>query len=259
MKNGLCIALCCAFGLLIPSFNIRAQEEKQMIKFPAAKDQPVIVLKYTGGFRAPDPVGFTPSPFLQVFADGRVVTGQNEPKQPIFEVKLDPAEVEKLADFMVNVHKFNELDSKKIAARIEAIPDRMRIADAPMTEITLTTEKGSHTCAVYALGLAAREMKSIEEVGRLFKIEGRLKALHCIATLGLEKAEALTAEANKFLQTNHPELKLQMTKEDLRWVSKIGERTQISFIRDDTAEAEGAIVTIEQTTRGNSISVRDTK
>ena len=259
MNKGLCFALCCVVGLFFPSFNVFVQEEKQVIKFPTGKDEPVIVLKFSGGFRAPDPIGFTPSPYLRVYADGRVVTGQNEPKQPIFEVKLDPAEVEKFAAFIVNEQKFLELDSKQIAARIAAMPDRLQIADAPTTEITLTTEKGSHTCAVYALGLAAREMKSIAEVSRLAKIEGRLKAWHCLATLGLEQADKLTAEANQFLQKNHPEHKFQLTRDDLRWVTKIGERTQISFIRDATAESAGVSVTIEQTARGNSISVRETK
>ncbi len=259
MNYVFCLALFCVVSLFNFAKDIRAQEDKQMIRFPIDKEQPVIVMNYTGGFRAPDPVGFTPTPFLRVYADGRVVTGQNAPKQPTFELKLDPAEIQKLADFMINQHQFNAMETKRIAAKIKAIPDRMQIADAPTTEITLTTEEGSHTCAVYALGLAASQMKSIDEIGHLSKIEGRLKSLQCVATLGVEQADSLTGEANKFLLANHPELKLQITREDLRWVNRIGERNQISYVREATSDSDGVFVTIEQTARGNSITVRQSK
>ncbi len=169
-----------------------------------AEDKPLISLELTGGFRAPPPTGFTPTPFLRIFDDGRVVTGLNSPNQKEFTANLSADELETLIKRISDLGFF-DLDSKKIENEIQAAGQKVLIADAPTTVITVRKDNESHAVSVYALGFVAQDLKEVKSLQSLAQIDKLLRLEHGIAIVGGRVALAeCIKQTNEYLEKEMP-------------------------------------------------------
>lgn len=241
------------FLFFLMAANVNAQESD--LELPEDLQEPVIVLDYIGGFRAPDPPGFVRTPFVRIYADGRVQTGRNAPEQEVYEFRLDPAELKELVKFIVAEQKFFEHDSKTLKERIEEVPDRMIVMDAPSTKITLRTRQKSHTVDVYALGMVARQLASIDGLQRLHAIEQRLKAVHTLAALGREVAERVVNQVNEYLSKNERRLPNDLTCRDLTWFASSPLSTRVGLTRGQTDPHGPFSITVELDAQKNIKSI----
>lgn len=144
----------------------------------------VFEMAYTGGFRAPNPPGFQPTPRLRVFADGRVVTGQNRPDQPVHEFRLTDRELHDWMNRIVNDFGFTGIVESDLRKAMEADPDRMLLMDAPTCEIRVQLAESRHEVRIYAVGYSASVWPEIEPLQRLAKIEKLGQKLVSVAELG---------------------------------------------------------------------------
>lgn len=247
------------FALMLSAFCLAAiraaQAQDRAIEAPVDSQDPVIVLDYTGGFRRPDPPGFSRTPFLRIYGDGRLITGQNAPEHPVHELQLSNEELQELLTFVIKDQSFLELDSQTLKMLIEKVPNRIQIMDAGTTEITVRTAEETHTVGVYALALIVKQMDFIRGVVQLHAIERRLKSLHTLAAVGRESADQLVEEANKFLATNHSDLPTDLSLHDLAWSSKTGPNMRIAFTRGKTEQHGAFSVTIEQDSAKSTVSI----
>ncbi len=223
--------------------NLTAQESD--LGLPDDLREPVIVMDYVGGFRRPDPPGFVRTPFVRIYADGRVQTGRNAPEQEVYEICLDAAELEELVKFIVTEQKFFEHDSNALKDRIEQVPDRAIVMDAPSTTITLRTRQKCHTVNVYALSMVARQLTSIDGLQRLHAIEQRLKAVHTLAVLGRDVAERIVNQVNEYLSKNDRRLPNNLTCRDLSWFSSSPLSTRVGLTRGETDPHGPFSITVE--------------
>ncbi len=234
---------------LVPLFffamaaNLTAQESD--LELPDDLREPVIVMDYVGGFRRPDPPGFVRTPFVSIYADGRVLTGRNAPEQEVYEFRLDADELEELVKFIVTEQKFFEQDSNALKDRIEQVPDRMIVMDAPSTRITLRTRQKTHMVDVYALAMVARQLASIDGLQRLHAIEQRLKAVQTLAALGRDVAERVVNQVNEFLAENDRRLPHDLTWRDLAWFASSPLSTRTGLTRGPTDSHGPFSITIE--------------
>ncbi len=202
------------FGLLASDGTVDAQPpvvpaETRPLKLPMDPEQIVLQLGYSGGFRATLPEGFEPTPRLRVFADGRVVTGQNHPDLPVHEIRLHE---EQLLDEMrkiVEGEKFLELDQAVIAEAIADTGRPIALADGPTTRIEVRLDDREHAVELYAVGFCASaypEVAGLQELRRIELICQRLCALARVG--GPERLKACLGPAQESLDSQGAGLKV---------------------------------------------------
>ena len=173
-----------------PDADVFQEEEEHEIELDPAQETPVIIYDLAGGFRMPDPVGFEREPALAIYTDGRVVAGRTSAESGRGEWQIDEAHVKSLLEFAINEQDFLSLSSDSINAALDAVPNRLRIADAPSNTFTLNLGGNVHTVIVNALSHEASQHPDIEELGRLVAIENRLKKIRTRAWLGADEDAA---------------------------------------------------------------------
>lgn len=222
-----------------PAFNdLFAQSDEYIL--PKDKKTPVVVLEYTGGFRMR--TDEKPEPMLTIYPDGRVVAGKTSPQIKRVEWKMKGWDLQKLLKLCIKENGFMDSSTEKIKKAIADSGQRVMIADAPSTEITINTEEQKNKVSVYALMFVARDMKGIEGIKELANIERALKKVHSLAIIGgPEEFEKVIEFANKELQKKFPD-SITLNADDLGYASarSDGKKT-ISLSRNKTDDKGRAI------------------
>jgi hypothetical protein len=172
------------------------------LKLPMDPDQIVLQLDYSGGFQTTLPDGFEPTPRLRVFADGRVITGQNRPDQAVFEIRLEEDQLLEEMRKIVEVEKFLELDQAVIAEAIADTGRPITLVDGTVTRIEVRLDDREHAIELYALGFCASaypEVAGLPELRRIELIGQRLCALARLG--GPERLEACLVHAQEVLDS----------------------------------------------------------
>ena len=206
------LALSCVMSILNsngPSTCLGAQEEKQTnegkIELPTDNNTPIIVYDTTGGYGVKDPEGFKPEPMLQIFPDGRVVAGRNNPKAARSQWKMPADDLQKLLQRIVRDREFFETSSDDIAQQIKATGKRVLLADASTSEITVNLPQGNQTVSVYAVSFAAKQFRQIDPLVFLAATNVELMELRHRASLGTdEQAASLLSEINEAFAEEFP-------------------------------------------------------
>ncbi|MEZ6095042.1 MAG: hypothetical protein R3C03_12570 [Pirellulaceae bacterium] len=177
----------CLFLFLVTVFlgkPLLAQEHiPRPENLPEDVSIPVMILDFSGGFRA-IPDGFEPTPFVSIFADGRVVTGINSPELKSHEVQLPESEFYKLFN-RFSESGILEMDSEAIQQKIEASGKKIMIMDAPTSNLTFQTKDDTNTVSVYALSFSGTQLGDVvPEVKKILDLERQLRRVQAIALLG---------------------------------------------------------------------------
>ena len=208
MKRIFAIAVAVSFlGFLDAAHGQDQQEQpavdppaKAPIKLPESESAAIFTMEYSGGLRLPTPKGWTQPPYLQVFADGRVVNGANSPEGKAHEFQLKPEQLQDFLKQVVDGNEFYKIDSDTITEAVKKAGGPM-IADATTLEVTVELPRGSHEVRVYAAGSAARDLPKVKSLQQLVKVEklGRNLVLAAIAG-GYEKIDRALLKVNKQLK-----------------------------------------------------------
>ena len=187
-------------------------------ELPAEGDTPIFTMEFgTAGLRMPRknplPADWVKKPYLQIFADGRVLKSPNAPEYPAYEIQLNEEELNAFLDKVVNEHKFYEIDLDEIAKeKAEAAKGKggigiaPRMADAPGITFSMELGRGSHSYQTSSAKSSARLYPNIEALQNIVAIENAARRMVFVAVAGgfdnLERAlekvnEGLEAEGHE--------------------------------------------------------------
>ena len=178
---------------------------KDQVKLPESKTTAVFTIEFSGGFRLPNDKDR--KPFLQVFADGRVVTPPRFPATEANEFQLKPEQLQTFLRQVVNENKFYELDTDKIKEEVAAAGPVAFVADAPTLEISMELPRGAHAVSAYTPKSTSKQLPKVDGIKRIANIEelGRQLSLVAIAG-GYETIERALLKVNEQLKEKELEL-----------------------------------------------------
>ena len=196
------------------------------IELPDDVTKPVLVMDSVGGFRMKLPDGFEATPMLQIFPDGRILTGRKSPLVKEVAGQLDLVDLQSLLVFVADDCRFFDISSELVKSDLDA--NRIgEIMDAGTTEFTVNLKNNSNTVGVYALPNAAAQFADVPSVLSMIAIASRCRRVIAMTRLGAEE-EAIAAlqSANKSLVAKAPEAP-EYTLDNLQYAEQFedGRRT----------------------------------
>lgn len=165
--------------------NATKPKSEIKIELPDNK-KPVLVMDSKGGFRMQLPKGFQVTPMLQIFADGRVLTGRKSPLVKEVEGHIDSVDLKALLVFIADDCHFFELTSERVKADIQKKRNG-QLMDAATTEFMVNLKDHSNSVELYALPLAAEEFAEVPSVASLIAIASRCRRIVAMTRLGSEE------------------------------------------------------------------------
>ena len=162
----------------------KGQAQSDDYALPADPKAVVLSLEYGGGFPIPQQKEFKPTPYLRIQADGTVITGGSSPRANVVEMKLTAAELQSLLRGIIAEDKLLEIKSGEIDEAIKATGERIMVADAPTTTLTVKLADKELILRQYASRMVKSQFPQIDSLQRLVRSENRLHMLHSVALLG---------------------------------------------------------------------------
>ena len=180
-----------------PESEATAQDK---VKLPESETTAVFKMEFSGGFSGPLPK--TPrEPFLQIFADGRVVAPPNLPDGEPNEFQMTPEQLQTFLKQVVNDNKFYELDTDKIKEDVAAAGPAAVIADAPTLKISMDLPRGTHSVSAYTPRSTANQLTKVKSIKHVANIEDLGRKLTLVAKVGgYEKVEDALSKVNEQLK-----------------------------------------------------------
>ncbi len=222
-------------GAKTPANNALSKPQTEIkIEFAEDASQPVLVMDVVGGFRMKSPDGFEPTPMLQIFSDGRVLTGRKSPLVKEVKGQLDLVDLQSLLVFVSDDCRFFDITSEMVKSDLEA--NRIgRIMDAGTTEVTVNLKEHSNRVGVYALPNVAGKFANVPSVGSMIAITSRCRRVISMTRLGSEK-EAMNAlqSVNKSVANEESDVP-EFTLNNLQYAEQFvdGRRTA-TFVQEFT-------------------------
>lgn len=169
------------------------------VRMPDDAKKPVLVLDIVGGFRMKEPAGFEPTPMLQIFSDGRVLTGRKSNLVKEVEGQIDLVDLQQLLVFASDDSRFFDLTSEMLKSDIEA--NRVaKLMDAPTTELEINLKGHSNKVSAYGLPFTPGKLADVPSVSAMLGILSRCKRIVALTRLGSgEEAQTAVAAVNKAL------------------------------------------------------------
>jgi len=224
------------------------------VELPQDAKKPVLVVDSVGGFRMQLPEGFQPTPMLQIFPDGRILTGRKSPLVKEVEGQIDLVELQALLVFIAEDCRFFDITSENLKSELEA-KRTFKIMDAGTTEFTVELKDHSNSIEVYALPQVAGKFADVPSVASVIAIASRCRRLISLTRLGSEE-EAIAAiqTVNKSLATQAPNAPA-FTREKLQYAEQfVDGRRSATFIQEfvDNGQTMLAYATYQLDAKGNA-------
>jgi len=174
------------------------------VRLPKNVDKPVLTLDKVGGYRMKATEGFEPTPMLQIFADGRVLTGRKSKLVAEVEDRIDLVDLQKLLVFASDDCRFFDITSSMLKTDIES--NRVgKVMDAPTTLLEINLENHSNRIEVYGLSFVAKDLSNVPSVSATVAIVARCRKLIGKTRLGSkEEADARLQSVNRSLAKEFP-------------------------------------------------------
>ena len=181
-----------------PESKTAAQDK---IELPESETTAVFTMEFSGGLLRPGAEASARRPFLQVFADGRVVTPKVFGDGEVNEFQLNPEQLQDFLNQVVNENQFYELDTDKIKEQIAAAGPIAIIADAPTLELSMELPRGTHAVNAYTPKSTSKQLPKVESVKQIADIEDLGRQLSLVANAGgYEKLERALTKVNEQLK-----------------------------------------------------------
>lgn len=196
------------------------------VRLPEDNSKPVLVMDATGGYRALSPAGFEPTPLLQIFADGRVLTGRKSELVNEVEGKIDLVNLQSLLVYISDDCRFFDITSEMLKSDLEA-KRIARTLDAATTQFEVNIKDHSNRVEVYALPHAAGKFSDVPSVASMVAIASRCRRIIAMTRLGTnDEADAVLDAVNKSLAAQVPAAP-EFTFENLQFAEQFtdGRRT----------------------------------
>lgn len=207
-----------------------SDEQLASIQLPMDPEDPVFEFDSFGGYRMATPADFEPTPSLQVFADGKIVTGGHNPTVKSYSRHLSEAELNQFLHFVVNRNGFYEIHTAELKDRMAGTGKELFIADSPTSRFTINLQRGANSVEIYALSFAARTFEEVEEVRKLLEIQRRCQQLIATCHLGdQQQTENLLGKINQQLKEEYPDVP-EIQSADVRFATRFTDgKFQSSF------------------------------
>jgi len=119
----------------------KAPQVEVDLSFGADPNSPVFVLDFAGGFRVKQPDGFVPSSALEIFPDGRIVTGRKSLNVKEVVGQMDPVELQAFLVFATEDCRFFDFTTDSIKADMQQAANSIIVMDAATTQMTINLDK----------------------------------------------------------------------------------------------------------------------
>ena len=204
------------------------------VNLPDDPNAVVLMMDIVGGFRMKLPDGFEETPMLQVYADGRVLTGRKSPLVKEVEGKLDLVELQSLMAFVADDCRFFDITSELLKSEIEASRSG-RIMDAGTTQFSVDLKDHSNEVEVYALPNAAEELADAPAVASVVAMASRCRRLISMTRLGShDEAMRVLDSVNQSLSKKVPTAP-PFALENLQYAEQFTDgRRSVTFIQNFT-------------------------
>lgn len=166
---------------------------------------PVLVMDTIGGYRMRLPDGFEPTPMLQIFADGRVLTGRKSNLVKEVEGHMDLVELKSLLVFIGDDCRFFDITSDSLQSDLD--DNRVaRIMDAPTTRFQVHLKSHDNEVQVYALPHVAGTYSDVDSVASMVAMASRCRRIIASIRLGSDdESDAALAAINNSLAEKDPD------------------------------------------------------
>lgn len=170
------------------------EPKKKPVALPRDTKRPILTYDVEGGFLPRK----QEAPYVDVFADGRVIATDPRSTKPGIEIKLSTEELQALLSFIVHEQKFLDLKTEAIKKAIQAKQPGRRLlgpeVDAVATVIQLRTATKSNEIKLYALETYAKKYPKIPSLQQLQAVAKRMAQLQLVTWIGGSKKlrQALT-------------------------------------------------------------------
>jgi len=162
----------------------KLQEPSNDFALPADPSTIVLSLEYGGGLPMPQQKEFKPTPYVRIQADGKVITGGSSARATVAEMQLTQAELQQLLSSIIAEDKLLEIRQGEIDEAIKATGERIMVADAPTTTLTVKLADKEVRLRQYASRMVKSQFPQVESLQRFVRSENRLQHLHSVALLG---------------------------------------------------------------------------
>ncbi len=185
-----------------------------------------------GGFRVKPPAGFEPSPMLQVFSDGRVLTGRKSPLVKEVEGQLDLVDLQSLLVFVADDCRFFDITSEMLKADLDA--NRIgRTMDAGTTMFAVNLKEHSNSISVYALPTLAGKFANVPSVGSMIAIASRCRRVISRTRLGTEKDAMVALQSVNKSIADQDSAVPEFTLENLQFAEQfVDGRRSATFVQE---------------------------
>ena len=220
-------------GKLPGQSGLAGKHKDVKVKFASIKDRPVLVMDSIGGFRVAPPEGFQETPLLEIYADGRIVTGRKSPSTEEVVGEMDLVELKTLLSFIADDCRFFDLSTDSIKKDMTS-NSRIVVMDAATTQITVNLDEHSNSVEIYALPQATDKRQKIDSVASMAAIASRCRRIIAMTRLGShEEASVALGVVNRALRDQSPSSP-KFTLENLQFAERFtdGRRTA-SFVQKD--------------------------
>ncbi len=235
--------------------NHALAKPKTEIKIELLDDmtKPVLTMDVTGGYRMRSPDGFEETPMLQVFSDGRILTGRKSPLVKEVEGQLDLVELKSLLVYVADDCRFFDITSEMVTSDLTA--KRVgQIMDAPTMKFTVDLKEHSNAVDVYALPNVAGEFADVPSVASMVAIASRCRHIISMTRLGsVEEASVALTSVNRSLAEKAPDAP-QFTMENLQYAEQfVDERRSATFTQEfsDAGKSMMAYATFQVDAKGD--------
>lgn len=187
------------FAVPLVAQNTEDAKKEIEIELPDDASTVVLTMDMSGGYRMKDPVGFEPSPLLQIFADGRVKTGVKLNTVKEVESQIDLVELKPLLVFIVDECHFFEISSESVTEELEKLRVG-RTMDAGTTKVEINLKGNSNSVEVYTMPMVAGKYSDVASIASMIAITSRCRQLISKVRLGTDdEAKAVIKLINSAL------------------------------------------------------------
>ena len=174
MKRILAIAIATSISGFLTTANGQDQ-----VKLPESETTAVFTMEFLNRpeSRLPRLDGTALKPYLQVFANGRVVSPRRFPSRKVNELQLTPEQLQTFLKQVVKENQFYELNTEKIKEDIAAAGLGAIMTDTPNLKISMELPRGAHAIQVCKPKSSAKKPLKVKSMLQFAKIKGAARKL----------------------------------------------------------------------------------
>jgi hypothetical protein len=251
-------ARCFSFAVVLISSFAAVPVLAQSFELPVDTSLPVITLNHVGGNTVLPRQNQKPE--LTIRGDGTITVSDSLGRGKDLESRISDEDLHRLMTFVLNEEHFPEFDAGDAQFAINAINARcghsLRVTDAASTVIHVHLANEDFEGNFYALGVFAEAYPIVKPLGRLWKVERRLRQLaEEIKAGGKDTVTSALDVAASYIQQQTDPFDLKL--EDYAQVLMNGDNNKVlEFVHDRGDGTSTSVIVTYNLPQSPTVSMR---